>query len=284
MPSDPLSIRDYLEATSDASKRTRTITIILAIASVLGFAGLLNSLQCQWMHHRMILLGDIHGRYTESKLGLYPSRDRYASESDYKHGVEIYERRYLELCAGVEKAYIDESLIIRVPFLGFVFDVNDLGLLAGIGFLVVLGCYRFFLSREIDNLRLAFDEAEKMGSRETKEFYTLLAMKQVFTVPRTDHNNRPWFLVHTPKLLTWFPLVVHGAITGHDLVTAWIGNALGEAHYAVVVSFEVAIFLLLLWLAGRITRKLRHMDNEWTKRWDAMNPKPPKKKEASAAM
>jgi hypothetical protein len=70
--SDVQDIRDYLDASSDASRRTRTMTIILVVASVLVLAGWLNSLQSHWMLKRMVKLGDIHGQYTQSKLGSFP--------------------------------------------------------------------------------------------------------------------------------------------------------------------------------------------------------------------
>src|SRR5579859_1835185 len=124
MPNDPLGIRDYLEASTDASKRTRTITIILAIASISAFAALLNSLQSQWMHQRMLHLGDIHGKYTQSKLGPYPGREEFLhvnhfDEEQYKKQVALYEIRYASLNAAVERAYVEGSLVVRVPFFGF---------------------------------------------------------------------------------------------------------------------------------------------------------------------
>jgi hypothetical protein len=148
----PLDIEDFLQVSSDASSRTRTMVLILIVASILAFAGLLNSVQSQWMHGRMIKLGDIQGHYTVSKLGKYPESDSFKGDMKaYEHAVNLYERRYIALCSAVERTYVETSFEVRVPFLGFTIDVNDLGLLAGIAFVVILSCYRFFLSREIDN-------------------------------------------------------------------------------------------------------------------------------------
>src|SRR5206468_12598531 len=72
--------------------------------------------------------------------------------------------RYLEFWAAVARTYVDNSWVIRVPFFGFSFDVNDLGLLGGIGFLTILVCLRFCLSRELNNLRLSFDVARDRKS------------------------------------------------------------------------------------------------------------------------
>jgi hypothetical protein len=43
-------IADYLNASSDASKRIGTVSIILVVETVLLFAGFLNSQQTSWMH------------------------------------------------------------------------------------------------------------------------------------------------------------------------------------------------------------------------------------------
>src|SRR5438445_3652007 len=111
---DPLDIQDYLEATSGASKRTRTITIILVIASILVLAGWLNSLESHWMQGRMLLLGDVKGPYTRSYLGEYPKPEPFGGDKGaYDHAKALYEQRYTDLCAAVEKAYVDNSLVVR---------------------------------------------------------------------------------------------------------------------------------------------------------------------------
>jgi hypothetical protein len=271
---DSLDIRDYLAASADASKRTRTITIILVIASVLVLAGLLNSLQSHWMLRRIVKLGeDIRGPYTESKLGPYPDEKKFPSGDNYRKAVELYEQRYKDLCSAVARAYVDNSMVVRVPFLGFTFDVNDLGLLGGFGFLIMLVCYRFFLTREVDNLRLSFDEARRLGKGELEEFYKLLAMRQVFTVPLTRYVNRTRFLQDMPKLICWFPLLAYILVTANDISTAWIGHELQYSRYQVLIGFEIVVALLLLVLSIGITRRLVRMDTEWDQCWDEIQGK-----------
>jgi hypothetical protein len=263
---EPLDIQDYLDASSDASKRTRTITIILVIASVVLLAGWLNSLQDHWMQKRMINLRDINGEYVASKLGPPPSREdpRYKNGNEsFKHDMELYEQRYKDLCQAVERAYVDNSLVVRVPFLGFTFDVNDLGLLGGIGFLVILTCYRFFLSREVDNLRLSFEEAKRLGSGELEKFYILLAMRQVFTIPTSTHIKRTRFLVIAPKLITWSPLIVYLLVTVNDWRTQGIGISLDKFRFWSLFSFEVVTTVCIAILSITVTQRLIRMDKIW---------------------
>lgn len=284
---DRLDIRDYLEASADASKRTRTIIIVMVIASVVVFAGLLNSIQSQWMHRRMVSLADINSSYTRSKLGPYPERVKFNSEEEFTDAKKRYESRYSEFCGAVERAYVDTSFTIRVPFLGFSFDVNDLGLLGGVGFLAILTCYRFFLSRELNNLRMSFEEARQLGMDHLGEFYKLLAMRQVFTVPVTKNIKRTWFLAVAPKTLSWLPLVIYLAVVVNDVRTAWIGSALALVTRDVRTSWigsalklgfrmnllfgsELVAVISMAILCSHINIRLVRMDRLWSEYWNTL--------------
>ena len=273
MANEPLGIRDYLDASTDAAKRTRTITIVLVVASVLAFMALLNSLQSQWMHRRMLKIGKMRDSYVVSKLGDYPKQTDFSDERSYTHEVELYEHRYKELCAAVERAYVESSFVVRVPFLGFAFDVNDLGLIAGIGFIVILSCNRFFLSREVDNLRLSYEAAKRIGETEVEEFYILLAMRQVFTVPQTERIKRTFFLMGAPKLLTWLPLVIYSAVTWNDHKTKMIGDSLEKTRYQVLQNSEIFVLFILAWLCYSVTLRLLRMDAVWDEWWKHINTK-----------
>lgn len=264
-PDTTLEIQDYLDATSDASKRTRFVTLLLVVASVLVLVGLLNSLPSQWMLRRIVALGDINGHYTQSKLGPYPSRQQFQDDNAYKKAEELYVQRYKDFCSSVGRTYVENFLVVRVPFFGFSFDVNDLGLLGGIAFLVILGSFRFCISREVDNLRLSFDEAHRL--RRLQEFYNLLAMRQVFTVPHTQYINRTVFLKVTPKLICWLPLLVHLAVTWNDFRTAWIGHDLEDFRFRVLIISELVIASLLVILATTVTNRMRRLDGLWDEAW-----------------
>jgi hypothetical protein len=267
-------IQDYLDASGDASKRTRTATIILVVATVIVFAGLLNSQQTNWMHSRLLNLADERGTYVESKLGKYPQRNSFPNDDSYRKAAESYHQRYVVFWEAVARTYVDNSWVIRVPFLGFTFDVNDLGLLGGIGLLVVFVCYRFFLTREVDNLRLSFEEARRIGKAELEEFYKLLAMRQVFTIPHTPDIKRTRFLLVTPKLICWFPVVVYLVVTYNDLSTSWIGKTLQLRRYQLLILFEVIVLAFLIVLAFMVTKRLVRMDGLWDECWQEIQTKP----------
>jgi hypothetical protein len=240
---------------------------VLVIATVIVFAGLLNSQQTNWMHGRLAQLRDLRGAYAESKLGPYPVRNQFGDDVAYKQAIELYQHRYSDLWAAIARTYVDTAWVIRVPFFGFTFDVNDLGFLGGIGFLVILVCYRFCLTREVNNLRLSFDEAKKKGKDKLEELYNLLAMRQVFTVPTTEHIQKTQFLVITPKLIPWFSVTVYCAVLRNDFATRSIGSDLERTRYHLLMAFEIVVAFFLVVLAWGITRRLVRMDGIWDEYW-----------------
>jgi hypothetical protein len=152
-----------------------------------------------------------------------------------------------------------------VPFFGFSFDVNDLGILGGTAFLVILGCFRFFISREVDNLKMSFEEARRLGK--LRDFYHILAMKQVFTAPQTQHNKPKLFLRFTPKFICWLPLLVYIAVTSNDLGTAAIGDMLERGRYRLLITVETITLISLFTLSWMVTKRLLQLDHLWNQYW-----------------
>jgi hypothetical protein len=167
----------------------------------------------------------------------------------------------------METAYVEGSLIIRIPFFGITVDVNDLGVLGGIGFLLILSCYRFFLHREIANLRISFTVArikpEGSDQDSLASFYSLLAMRQVFTIPEGGHERRSNFLRYLPRLLTWIPTTLLFCVALHDLQTSWIGFALHSLRFQVEFLLQAVCVIATSLLADSINRHLRRMDKIW---------------------
>jgi len=260
----PLDIQDFLDAATEAGKRCRTVTILLAVGSVLLFAGLLNSLQSHWMLQRLEKFQDINSDYVKHFLGAPPvaSPDLNRNAANVSRPeLSLYEHRYVAMNTALMRSFVDNSLVIKVPFFGFGFDVNDLGLLGGLAFVVLLSIYRFALSRELDNIRIGFLEAEALG--QLKEFYTLLAMHQVFTVPWTPGKEPSRFLLFAPKCVCVLPLLVQFSIVAHDASTYDVGSAVGWTHTLTVLVIEVLLLLSILPLSLMAFRRMRRTDALW---------------------
>ncbi len=256
-----VEIQDYLDATSDATRRTRSVAITMVITSVLILGALINSLQHQWMLERVHTFYDPKSDYVKSKLLPFKMRS----------GFQSYDANYMEkyriFYEALTKSYVENGLSVKVPLFGFSIDVNDLGLLGGMAFVVILVMYRFSLSREIENLRIAMDKAGKFG--QLCEFYEVLAMRQVFTVPPSRTLKKPSkVLTWTPKLICFLPLMVHVAVSIHDFDTFWVGRAIAETHNLINQGLETFLFVFILIFTIMAAIRLRRIDAIWKDWWD----------------
>jgi hypothetical protein len=263
-----LDAQDYLNSTGDASTRTRLVIIVLVVATFLIFAAVLNSQQTNWMHGRIANLEKLDSPYTGLKVGSFPTRASYQNDEDYQAAIALYRSRYDALWGAVVRTYIDNSWVVRVPFFGFSFDINDIGFLGGLGFLIILTCLRFCLTREIDNLRLAFAEARRIGKLD--EFYQLLAMRQVFTVPPNSSIKRTRLLIYVPKLIPWFSVLVYLVLVFNDAHTGPIGREIQPQRFTYLMAFEYPAVILITILATTVTSRLIRMDEMWHGAWEEL--------------
>jgi hypothetical protein len=191
-----LDMNHYLDATTQATRRARGTILILVTASVLIFASLLNSLKHEWTRQRLERIGkEPYGVYVNDLIG--PRKDGDAERK----------QRYEALYTAAVREFVDTAFIVHVPLLGFSFDVNDLGLVGGSGFIVLLSMLLFSLKRELSNLITSFGEAKRQ--HQLRVFYDLLAMEQVLTVPEGLQIPRSLFLRVVPKVILCIPAAVY---------------------------------------------------------------------------
>jgi hypothetical protein len=169
-------------------------------------------------------------------------------------------------------------LLVRIPFFGIGFDVNDLGLLEGITFSVILILFRFTLWREYNNLRLTFRLAKP---EDLRYCYLCLAMQQVLTVPPIAASNDLWESSppissesrvpkkpsgRTVRLLYFTPLFVQVIIiisNGYTMQRGWVIH-----NKMTIFSFcsSILLFLFMLLWTSKCRRLSISIDKEWEKR------------------
>jgi hypothetical protein len=256
-----VEIQDYLDATSDATRRTRSVTITMVVTSVLILGALINSLQHQWMLERIHTFYNPRSEYVKSKI--LPPEERagfHSFDADYMEKYNLYYEALI-------RSYVDNGLSVKVPLFGFSIDVNDLGLLGGIAFVVILVMYRFSLSRELENLKIAMEKAGKFG--QLCEFYEVLTMRQVFTIPPTRTLKKPSkVLIWTPKLICFLPLAVHVAVSTHDFSTFWVGRSIAAAHNWINQGLETFLFAFIFVFTVMALNRLKRTDVVWKDWWD----------------
>lgn len=239
-----LALKDYLETASDASRRTRFITIVMLVASVLVGASVLNSWDKGWITLRLEALRHTTSPYTirrfpllcecdkqlktdlvaaetcktlmdedtdkETKrlktgslfwkvneinnqlkaldifapYGLDTTRTKTTREKLEAAKEKLCKEEYEKLSSfynTMERAAAEVKYTVRVPFFVIAFDVNDTGILGGLSLWIILILLRLSLRQQIISLRIGFKEA--FACDQEKDFYQILASRQVFVFP-----------------------------------------------------------------------------------------------------
>lgn len=262
------SLHDFGEAARDSSRRTRTLLVVLVVACVLSLVGFLNSLETGWMLQRVRAASDPAAAYIAQKLEFAPDMNPAARDA---------------LQGAIIRAYIDNAMTVRVPFFGVAFDVNDLGLMGGIGFLTILMLLRFSLRTEIASLRIAFKAAvrETAGDRARLEaFYDLVAMQQVLTFPQMRDERsgwsikRPRLLRAVPKLICFLPVVVYTMVAANDYQSQHVANVINPLHTRILLAYTGVLWVLILALASWCFARLMKIDRIWDEYWQLVTSAP----------
>jgi hypothetical protein len=256
-----ISIKDYVDASSSAAKRTRSVTAVVMIASVLMFSGLLNSFQNSWKQQRVRALGNIHSDYVKAKLGVPPPLDT----EEYSQ----YVAHYNQLYSAALKDYLENAYSIRIPFFGISIDVNDLGPIGGLALTVILILYRTSITREIDNLRLSFEGAKEQNQLST--LYYLLAMHQVLTFPNIRGRTRSNFMRIAPKVLVFIPLTIYSMIVLYDFYTLAVMSIYAFVQVSITVLQETLFCVATTVITIMIFKRLKEIDEIWDYYWNIIN-------------
>src|SRR5579871_3069223 len=177
-------IDSYIEASKSASSRSRFVVLVLVTGSIISFAAAWNSRHDGWMNQRLQLAkiavlfcehpklnepdwGDsatiekLATRLEELRISKKP-KSHDAAEKQRDQAKDFYKPRFRS-CADLndglqelDKVNVENSDLIHVPFFGLSFDINDLGMLSGITFVIVLIWLRLSLESELRSVRIIF--------------------------------------------------------------------------------------------------------------------------------
>lgn len=154
--------------------------------------------------------------------------------------------------------FIDDVIALDIPFLGVSCDVNDLGLVAGLAFAIILLLrWRSFAAE-----RYAIERtlALAQGTPYQKTVYEIVALKQVLTVPRRSLADAPgtrsWKgpgAARSPKALRLLrllwksidiaPLAVLTLVLGSNLATFEVGYMTSPIGAVVSIAASAALWL-----------------------------------------
>jgi hypothetical protein len=275
MPSSPVSsdadnsraIKDYVEATTDAAKRTRLVAIVLVVASILVFIGFYNSLRWSWPGERIRSAYDPDNKSVHKALDVeHHPRLLSDDDKDGKTPVDDFRKQIQEASV---RAYVENVRFVRVPFVGVAFDVNDLGMIGGIGLILILFVMRYSLSREIKNLNFSFREAARLN--QYGEFYHALAMRQVLTVPHMAGETRNRLLAVSPQFVHVLPALIFLGGVAYDYYSIYILGVFKPEYVSVTLVIETLWLVIILFLSARCWERQRHIDDIWKQNWKSLN-------------
>lgn len=232
------------------------------------------------VNHTLRVDGEEHGWITDLKeLNRKLNSPSFDQARKWTSGRNFHDSgqaiRYAQSLDDMRNANV---LLVRIPFFGIGFDVNDLGLLGGITFSVLLILFRFTLWREYNNLRLTFHLAKP---EDLRYCYMCLAMQQVLTVPPIAETNDSWESSppissesqppkkpsgKTVRPLYFTPLIVQSIIIISNAYTIQRGLVLNFWMTIFSLGFSVLLFLFILRWTYKCLRLSISIDEEWEKR------------------
>jgi len=172
-------------------------------------------------------------------------------------------RELINLLKSWEKTELENVYLIRVPFFGVTFDINDLGIWSGIAFIIILFMFRFSLAREVKNVKYVFKIAKRFNVLET--YYDLMSMYQVFTVPSSKDNDKIKFVGKLPKYLFSLPFLVYSSVSINDIVTYMAGLSISASNTYITIGVSFILLLIIFKSTCSCYKIWNEMNNEWKK-------------------
>lgn len=167
----------------------------------------------------------------------------------------------------------DNVLSLRIPFFGIGFDINDLSLISGITFTIILIWLRLSLWTELNSTQQVFERVDVKDLKEVKDYYEYLGTRQVFTIPLSfdeqlkKYGERQWRLMLI--LLIALPVAMQGLLLANDLYTTDIGIRISSTNTIIVLIsgfFFLATTFVLMFSCLSIVSTINHHWREQARR------------------
>jgi hypothetical protein len=290
-------LEQYIHSFTVSSDRVRYLLLISLVASILAFMAYWNSLPINWLDTRTekarIAFRNELWREPGRRLDICRSQGPAAAEFldpcevvaenlpwviGRKHS-EVSLKAHLEK---LEQIRVDRALLVRVPWLGIDFDINDLGAFSAISFSLVAMTLCFALARQHENLYLCLWKVRKLaegdqhpdrGDSEANFLYHALAMAQVFTRPPSlaRWHRDPWSRWVVQSLL-FIPLAVQLLITLSNAYSFGVAHSMSSWAANLNMALQVIFTLLVASYVLPCYFYVRAIDKRWHHAFFTINP------------
>jgi len=177
----------------------------------------------------------------------------------------------VELEKSISAKHEETDRTVTIPLFGVVIQCNDLGLIGGFTFTILLIMLRLSMVRSLLNLRLTFNKLDADKTNDRRDVYNLLSMSQVLTIPPSEENPKPGIWKFLTKTFIFLPLLVQIFIASVDVSTWRFGVNLspGDTGLALLGNF------LFMGLTTTLTYSCiilsREYDQEWLTQFGRLN-------------
>jgi hypothetical protein len=250
----------YLDAAAASSTRSRSILVLMIVASIVIFSASWNSRGGSWLRSRIDCIDAAEQVVDCVRKGTCVPKDFVQLRNGYnetraRECINHYKidssQEAKQMHEDLRHFLIENVLTIHAPFFGLTIDVNDLGILGGFTFVVLLLWYQFARWQEWRNLKRVFASVPDAHRRDA---YLALSMCQVLTVPpeldAKSGDKASWqaTLSSVVVLLILLPFCVEVVVLGQNLVTMKFGSILSNknAWIVLIASFVFTSFTLSL--------------------------------------
>ena len=325
-------IQEICESYNKSSGSTRAVLYVLLVINVLACIAVINTRKDNWMKSRITSKRDV---IVNEELNFSLQTAIYHKEQDSLNSVyklkaksnkanvnydDSLKNALIKLEANFKKeqlAYpaklgeeiheihdldrnkIENFQTVRLPLLDNSFDINDLALVTGLSFTLLLVVVKFSLSRERNNLRIAlesvterYDCSEKTIDKEIKEdlrhmhsethadtddlleaynykrrryHYNFLSMNEIFNMPKLEISKNTIQQSSLGEFITAhmfsIPFFIYVLILYNDWNTIDAGKAVSSGKQISVWCVFCVVFLNFIALLCRDCNKLKKSIN-----------------------
>jgi hypothetical protein len=270
---DP-AIQKICEVSNATSSNTRSVLYILVIVNILSLIAVLNTRPYNWATTRI--------NRAEASL-------RVANmDTIHKKSLEMLQQSLI-------RNKVENSQTVRIPILGNTFDVNDLNIVAGVTFLILLFILRFTIMREISNLKIALQAIterypknankkdfieylsnaqaentkgqdgilENINFTRRKHHYNFLSMNEIFTLPPLEIDDKQkvsWFFSWTMNHVYWLPSLIYFFILLNDVSTISIGWTISNTDTFIGLSVGLICTVFIAFVCHRCSTQKRTLN------------------------
>ncbi len=254
-----LDFKLYLDAATQSVTRTRNSLYLLLTVFVAVLAVYVNTTVLDWSGKRVQRMRLAYECISNPNLTPDQCSEamRYANDlhlplDQSPEGKPVDKEYRKDLYREYRNALIrrrTDLRTIQLPLFGAVLDLNDLGLLSAVLFVILLIILRTNLYHEFGALESARKKAEIFDKEEDKSLYReaneLLENVQVLASPKKHNRGFRWSAMVVMSL----PIILHALIVTLDWTTLGIAyHLVGPKTARILWAFEAFGLIAMLWI------------------------------------